>query len=99
MLYELQQKVKEIEKSRGHDKGTVIQKSLILGEEIGELFKAIRERENISIHDKSERYSVPDELVDCLFLVLCIANRYDIDLDIAFDNKMEQDESKTYLEV
>jgi NTP pyrophosphatase (non-canonical NTP hydrolase) len=91
-----QSKIKNIEESRGHIIDSVLQKCLILGEEIGELFKAIRERENLPLHDQTSRYSVDDELADCLFLISCIANRYDIDLQDAIYVKINKDSNKRY---
>jgi NTP pyrophosphatase (non-canonical NTP hydrolase) len=91
-----QNKLKNIEESRGHIKDTVLQKCLVFGEEVGELFKAIRERENLQLHDKTSRYSVDDELADCLILISCIANRYDIDLQDAIYEKINRDSNKRY---
>ena len=74
-LGQIQSEIKILEEKRGHDIDSVILKSLILMEEMGELAKSIREREGIQIHDTSERYSVEDELSDCLFVLVSIANR------------------------
>jgi NTP pyrophosphatase (non-canonical NTP hydrolase) len=98
-LQTLQSQVNEIEIKRGHRIGTSIQKCLLLGEEYGELCKAIREKEKMSIHTKTERYSVEDELADCLFLIVGIANRYGIDLEEAFMEKMRKDDEKKYVKV
>jgi NTP pyrophosphatase (non-canonical NTP hydrolase) len=50
----------------------------------------------MSIHLESARYSVPDELSDCLFLIAAIANRYGINLEEAFREKMKKDSLKVY---
>lgn len=88
--------IESLEVERGHDIDSVILKSLILMEEMGELAKAIREKEGIEIHDMSERYSVADELADCLFVLVSIANRYEVNLQVALYNKIRKDEGKTY---
>lgn len=98
-LSTLQTQVNTLEIERDYIKGTVLQKSLLFGEEVGELFKAIREREGMSVHSKSMKYSVEDELSDCLFLLAAIANRYGISLEEAFKEKMKKDELKVYQKV
>ncbi len=86
-LSDFQTYVKKMEVERGFEEQTVLQKCLMLGEEVGELFKAIRKKENIKIDINSNTASVDEELAD-IFIYLCaIANRYDIDLEDAFRNK------------
>ena len=51
-LQSIQQYVKELEIERGFEKQTIIDKCLLLGEEVGELFKAIRKTEKIGIDNK-----------------------------------------------
>jgi len=43
-LKDFQKYVREMEIERGFEKGTVIQACLMLGEEVGELFKAVRKK-------------------------------------------------------
>ena len=95
-LKSVQKQVNNLEIKRGYRTATVLQKALILTEEVGELAKAIREAERIQIHDDSERYSVEDELADCLFVLASLANRYGIDLQVALYHKVCKDELKTY---
>ena len=61
----------------------------MLGEEVGELFKAIRKSENIKIDKNSSVGEVSHELVDVLIYLCAIDNRYDIDLEEAFRSKEE----------
>ena len=88
-LRNLQQYVIELENERGFIDQTIIQKCLLLGEEVGELFKAIRKSENISTDRNSNIHNVGEELADILIYLCAIANRYDIDLEEAFRNKEE----------
>ena len=60
-----------------------------MGEEMGELFKAIRKTENISTDHNSETFLIGEELVDILIYVCAIANRSGIDLEDAFRAKEE----------
>ena len=81
--------VHQLEIERGFLHQTVLQKCLMLGEETGELFKAVRKSENISVDPNSKIGSVSEELVD-IFIYLCaIANRYNIHLEDAFRQKEE----------
>ena len=87
MLKDFQQYVKEIVNERGFNGESKIQKCLMLGEEVGELFKAVRKAENIKIDQNSKVDSVENELSDVLIFLLEIANMYNIDLEKAFRAK------------
>jgi len=88
-LYDFQNYVKEMENERAFSEQTVLQKCLMLGEEVGELFKAVRKIENIKVDANSKIGSIDEELAD-IFIYLCaIANRYNIDLEKAFREKEE----------
>ena len=88
-LKDFQKYVQQLEIERGFDDQTVIEKCLLLGEEIGELFKAVRKSEKLKIDMNSQFTSVGDELTD-IFIYLCaIANRFNIDLEEAFRAKEE----------
>lgn len=88
-LKNLQVYVNELEHERGFIDQTVLEKCLLLGEEVGELFKAIRKSENISTDKNSTIFHVGEELADVLIYLCAIANRYDIDLEDAFRKKEE----------
>jgi NTP pyrophosphatase (non-canonical NTP hydrolase) len=96
-LIDFQEYVKELELERGFEKQDVLQKCLLLGEEIGELFKAVRKMEAISIDTKNSKIStVEEELADILIYVCSIANRYNINLDNAFRNKEEINKTRIW---
>ncbi len=88
-LSNLQAYVTELEIERGFIDQTVLQKCLLMGEEMGELFKAIRKAENISTDQNSQTFHIGEELADILIYVCAIANRCDIDLEEAFRQKEE----------
>lgn len=88
-LKEIQEYVKELEQERGFSEASVIQNCLQLGEEIGELFKAVRKSEKLKIDKNSTFTSVEEELADIIIYLSAIANRYEIDLESAFRNKEE----------
>ncbi len=95
-LKNLQKYVIELEQERGFSNQTVIQKCLLLGEEVGELFKAVRKSENISIDKNSNIHNVGEELSDILIYVCAIANRYNIDMETAFRAKEEINKKRVW---
>lgn len=88
-LKNLQTYVTELEIERGFIDQTILEKCLLMGEEMGELFKAIRKAENISIDNNSDSFHVGEELADIIIYVCAIANRSGIDLEEAFRKKEE----------
>lgn len=88
-LKALQQYVTEMEQERGFTGSSLQQQCLFLGEEVGELFKAIRKQQKLNIDHKSVVGSVDEELADILIYLCSIANRLDIDLEQAFRDKEE----------
>ena len=88
-LKDLQEYVVEMELERGFSHQNILQKCLMLGEEVGELFKAVRKKEKIKIDVKSTIGSVEEELADIIIFVLSIANRLDINIEQALRRKEE----------
>ncbi len=86
-LSDFQEYVKEMIKERGFTKNTVLQNSLMLGEEIGELFKAIRKTENMRTDSNSNIHNIEEEIADVFIYICTIANQYNIDLEKAFRYK------------
>lgn len=87
-LGDVQRYVVEMEDERGFAEQTTLQKCLLLGEEVGELFKAVRETVGASPYD-TEGYD-PDaagELADVVIMVCSVANHLGIDLETAFRSK------------
>lgn len=95
-LKDFQDYVSRLEEERGFTEQTVLQRSLLLGEEVGELFKAIRKSEKMSVDQKSTIGSVDEELADILIFVCSIANRFGIDLEKAFREKEEINKKRTW---
>lgn len=96
VLSDFQKYVRELENERGFTEQNVLQKCLMLGEEVGELFKAIRKNESIAIDPKSKFGSIEEELADILIFVCSIANRYNIDLETAFREKEEENKKRVW---
>lgn len=61
-----------------------------LTEEVGEVARIIARRYGEQSEKESDKNKdLGEELADVLFVVLCLANQTGIDLQKAFDNKME----------
>lgn len=95
-LEDLQEYVEELEKERGFTGQSSVERCLHLGEEVGELFKAVRKAEKMKIDESSKSTPVKEELADILIFLCSIANRYDIDLEKAFREKEEANRKRTW---
>jgi NTP pyrophosphatase (non-canonical NTP hydrolase) len=88
-LLDIQKYVKELKTERGFTDVSIIQNCLLLGEEVGELFKAVRKIEKMKTDLNSDFTSVEEELADIMIFISSIANQFNIDLEAAFRNKEE----------
>ncbi|MDP2587266.1 MAG: MazG nucleotide pyrophosphohydrolase domain-containing protein [bacterium] len=96
-LTDVQLYVRELERERGFSQQSGQQKALLLGEEIGELFKAIRKTDaQLRTDPRSTIGTIDEELADILIYLCAIANRYGIDLETAFRTKEEKNKQRTW---
>lgn len=95
-LADFQNYVFELENERGFINQTVVEKCLLLGEEIGELFKAVRKKQQIKIDKNFEVATIGEELADILIYLCAIANRFDIRLEEAFRLKEEVNKKRKW---
>jgi len=95
-LADFQTYVSELEQERGFTENTVLQNALMLGEEIGELFKSIRKAEKMRLDGNSQVGKIEEEMADILIYLCSIANRYEIDLEKAFRDKEEVNKARTW---
>jgi len=66
-----------------------------LSEEVGELAREVNHRFGQKTKKKSEAEGdLGMEMADILFVLICMANREGIDLQVAFDRMMEKVESR-----
>ena len=98
-LKDFQKYVSELESERGFSHQTVHDKCLLLGEEIGELFKAVRKSEGLAIDENSHFSEIGDELADIFIYICAIANRKGIDLESAFLQKEIKNKQRTWKSV
>lgn len=97
-LEDYQSYVSELEEERGFAKQSAKDKCLLLGEEVGELFKAVRKNEGIAIDPKSEIGEIGGELIDVFIYLCAIANRFNIDLEKEFLRKEEFNKQRKWLD-
>ena len=96
-LADFQKYVAQLEIERGFSGQNAQTKCLLMGEEVGELFKAVRKAEGVAIDPESKTGEIGDELTD-IFIYLCaIANRYNIDLEQAFLTKEERNKQRKWV--
>jgi len=96
-LNHFQDYVKKLEEERGFANQTVIDKCLLLGEEVGELFKAVRKSEGLVVDTNSNFSEIGDELAD-IFIYLCaIANRKGLNLEEVFRAKEEKNKKRKWV--
>ncbi len=95
-LKNIQDYVTELENERGFAQQNIIDKCLLLGEEVGELFKAVRKSEGIAVDYNSNFTEIGDELTDILIYLCAIANRKAIDLEKAFREKEEKNKKRVW---
>jgi NTP pyrophosphatase (non-canonical NTP hydrolase) len=95
-LGDLQRYVAEMERERGFSQRDVVQQCLLLGEEVGELFKAVRKQTRMRTGTTSITGTVDEELADILIYVCAIANRLEISLEDALRTKEAHNETRTW---
>ncbi|HJL17510.1 MAG TPA: MazG nucleotide pyrophosphohydrolase domain-containing protein [Sandaracinaceae bacterium LLY-WYZ-13_1] len=100
---ELQRYVHALEAMHGWLDVDLVHNCFLLGEEVGELFKAVRRYERL--YDEVDapraatderRREVAHEIVDVLNYLLAIANRLDIDVEAAFREKNAENQRRTW---
>lgn len=95
-MKDFQTYIREMEEERGFADETPVEQCLLLGEEIGELFKAIRKCAGMKTDEQRDCGSVDLELADILIYTCCLANRFDIDLEKAFRKKEEINKKRSW---
>lgn len=94
-LADLQSWIDDLERARGWRDADPARCCFLMGEEVGEVFAAVRRAEPHPDTDEA-RAAVGEELVDVLNYLLAIANRYGIDLETAFREKNAHNLKRTW---
>jgi|SRR5437667_1515271 len=96
-LINLQKYMDEVCKERGWVKDTYAEKFLLFIEEVGELAKAIRKTAGLyEERSKPKNVELVEEFADVLSYLLDLANYFQIDLEKAFREKEQVNESRTW---
>jgi NTP pyrophosphatase (non-canonical NTP hydrolase) len=103
-MSDYQRYIQELETLKGWLDVDLVHNCFFLGEEMGELFKAIRRCEKLFLQDteatpekESVKTEVAEELVDVFNYLLALANRLEIDLEAAFREKNAHNQKRTWL--
>ncbi len=103
-----QEYIHSLEEMHGWLKVNLVENCFLMGEEMGELFKAIRRYKKIFPEgesaeetqageaDEEARQGVAEELIDVFNYLCAIANRLDIDLEQAFREKNAKNQKRSW---
>lgn len=98
-----QRYIEELEAMHGWTEVDLVHNCFLMGEEVGELFKAVRRHGKLFEQGGAEAQSqedakaaVAEELVDVFNYLLALANRLDVDLEAAFRAKNARNQSRTW---
>mgnify|MGYP001422788070 FL=1 len=87
-IKELQKKVDDWIKKHGVRYFNELTNMAILTEEVGELARVISRKYGEQSFKEGEKSNLAEEMSDILFVLICLANQTNIDLESAFKNKL-----------
>jgi NTP pyrophosphatase (non-canonical NTP hydrolase) len=95
-LPDIQNYVRRMEAERGLNHQDLSSQCLKLGEEVGELYRAVRKLQGNPQDPRGRTADVGDEAVDALILLMSIVNRCGVDLEDAFRAKEARNETRAW---
>jgi NTP pyrophosphatase (non-canonical NTP hydrolase) len=100
-MKDYQRYIHELEALHGWLKVDLVHNCFLMGEEVGELFKAVRRYNKLfdeggSTPPDEARAALAEELVDVFNYLLAIANRTGVDLEEAFRQKNARNQERTW---
>lgn len=102
-LADYQRYIHALETQHGWLDVDLVHNCFLMGEEVGELFKAVRRYNRLWTEsttppsDATEATAnVAEEIVDVMNYLIAIANRLDIDLEAAFRDKNARNQTRTW---
>lgn len=101
-LADYQRYITALEARMGWSEVDLVHNCFLMGEEVGELFKAVRrvlkfyDQDGDSAESHERVQHVSEELVDVFNYLLAIANRLDIDLESAFIEKNTKNQQRVW---
>jgi NTP pyrophosphatase (non-canonical NTP hydrolase) len=96
-LSQIQDYVARMETERGLDKQDLPSQCLKLGEEVGELFRAVRKLQGQPQDPGGRIADIGDEAADTLILLISIVNRCGINLEDALRFKEAHNETRIWV--
>ncbi len=96
-LPSIQDYVRRMEIERGLDRQDITSQCLKLGEEVGELHRAVRKMQGQPQDPQGRAADVGDEAVDALILLMSIVNRCGINLEETFRVKEARNEARIWV--
>ena len=87
-IKELQKQVDNWIKKHGVRYFNELTNMAILTEEVGELARVISRKYGEQSFKEGEKSNLAEEMSDILFVLICLANQTNIDLESAFKNKL-----------
>ena len=93
---QIQDYVAKMEVERDLDKQDLSSQCLKLGEEVGELYRAVRKLQGHPQDPSGRIADIGDEAADALILLMSIVNRCGISLEDAFRAKESRNESRVW---
>ena len=98
-MADFQTYIDELEQKMGWTDVDLVHTCFLMGEEVGELFKAVRKVEGLFLEGDvpgDRKREVAFEIVDVLNYLLAVANRLDIDVEAAFREKNTINQGRTW---
>ena len=97
-MRQYQELIERLEAHHGWLDVDLVHNCFLMGEEVGELFSAIRKHEKLFLEGKATTSveHIGEEIVDVFNYLLAIANRLDIDLESAFRRKNQRSFQRTW---
>jgi len=102
VMKDFQLYIEKLEAMHGWQDVDLVHNCFLMGEEVGELFKAIRYYEKIFNQSGDQdtqaqrKQHVAEELVDVFNYLIALANRLEIDLEDAFRQKNGINQTRTW---
>lgn len=93
---ELQDFIAKRLKERGLDHYTTQDYMMLLVEEVGELAKALRPLQGIKMASDAKRQNIEHEAADVIWMLMCVCNSLDIDLETAIRSKDAKNSLRTW---
>lgn len=95
-LAEIQGYIASMCEQRGFSDESLADSFIMLTEEVGELAKSLRPLRGVTIADDSQKREAGHEAADVFWMLMCVCNKLDIDLEAAFRSKEEKNATRVW---